>query len=249
MVKHEKESGAEFVLKASGIYRRLGTGAAQREVLRNVELTLKKGEFVALCGPSGSGKSTLLYILGGLDRPDAGAVEIAGKTLAAADDDGLAKLRNQLIGFVYQFHFLLPEFTALENVLMPLWARGKRLSPEDKDWARELLAWVGLADKTRRLPRELSGGEQQRVAIARALVGRPALLLADEPTGNLDSANAKKVYELFRKLNQGLQQTILVVTHDEHWARACDRVIYLLDGQIVGDGKKDEQVVTWGELT
>lgn len=245
MGKYEDRNDAECVLRARGICRQLGTGAARREVLRGIDLTLKKGEFVALCGPSGSGKSTLLYILGGLDRPDAGVVEIAGKTLAAADDDGLAKLRNRLIGFVYQFHFLLPEFSALENVLMPLWARGKRLCREDKDWARELLARVGLADKTHRLPRELSGGEQQRVAIARALVTRPALLLADEPTGNLDSANAKKVYELFRKVNQDLRQTILVVTHDEQWAKASDRVIYLLDGQIVGDGKKEGQI--WGE--
>lgn len=229
-----------FALKAHGISRRLGTGAAQREVLRGIELSLKRGEFVALCGPSGSGKSTLLYILGGLDRPDAGTVEVAGKALAAADEDGLARLRNQLIGFVYQFHFLLPEFTALENVLMPLWARGKHLLPKEKDWARELLARVGLADKSHRLPRELSGGEQQRVAIARALVARPALLLADEPTGNLDSANAKKVFELFRQLNRDLQQTILVVTHDEHWAEASDRVIYLLDGQIVGDWKAED---------
>lgn len=225
-------------LEAHGLVRRLGVGAAAREVLRGVSLVLERGEFAALTGPSGSGKSTLLYILGGLDRPDAGEVKVAGVSLAGVDDDELARLRNRLIGFVYQFHFLLPEFSALDNVLMPLWARGEGRSKQERQWALELLSRVGLSDKAHKLPRELSGGEQQRVAIARALVSQPQVVLADEPTGNLDSRNAAVVYDLFRTLNEELGQTILVVTHDPRWAAASDRVLRLLDGQIVGDERR-----------
>jgi len=229
------------VLTARGLVRRLGIGAASREVLRGVDMTIEPGEFVALVGPSGSGKSTLLYLLGGLDHPDAGSVEIAGEDLARVNDDALARLRNRLIGFVYQFHFLLPEFSALENVLMPLWARGGGRSREDRAWGTGLLDRVGIADKAGKLPRELSGGEQQRVAVARALVNRPRLLLADEPTGNLDSANATAVYELFRELKLGFGQTILVVTHDSEWAARSDRVLRLLDGRLVGDERRREE--------
>jgi lipoprotein-releasing system ATP-binding protein len=228
------------VLVAQGLVRRLGQGAATREVLRGIDLQIHHGEFVALVGPSGSGKSTLLYLLGGLDRPDAGRVEIAGRDLAGVGDDALARLRNQLIGFVYQFHFLLPEFSSLENVLMPLWARGAGRSRADRGWARELLERVGLAELADKLPRELSGGEQQRVAVARAMVNRPRLLLADEPTGNLDSTNARTVYELFRELNRDFGQTILVVTHDPEWAARSDRVLHLLDGLLVGDDRREE---------
>jgi lipoprotein-releasing system ATP-binding protein len=228
------------VLVAQGLVRRLGQGAATREVLRGIDLQIHHGEFVALVGPSGSGKSTLLYLLGGLDRPDAGRVEIAGRDLAGVGDDALARLRNQLIGFVYQFHFLLPEFSSLENVLMPLWARGAGRSRADRAWARELLERVGLAELADKLPRELSGGEQQRVAVARAMVNRPRLLLADEPTGNLDSTNARTVYELFRELNRDFGQTILVVTHDPEWAARSDRVLHLLDGLLVGDDRREE---------
>jgi lipoprotein-releasing system ATP-binding protein len=192
------------VLVARALVRRLGQGAAAREVLRGVDLTIEAGEFVALVGPSGSGKSTLLYLLGGLDHPDEGSVEIAGEQLAGVGDDALARLRNRLIGFVYQFHFLLPEFSAVENVLMPLWARGGGRSRRDRAWGAELLARVGLGDQLGKLPNELSGGEQQRVAVARALVNRPCLLLADEPTGNLDSGNARVIYDLFRELNRTL---------------------------------------------
>jgi lipoprotein-releasing system ATP-binding protein len=226
-------SGA--VLEARGLVRRLGQGAAAREVLRGIDLEIGEGEFAALVGPSGSGKSTLLYLLGGLDHPDAGVVRIAGTDLSTVDSDELARLRNRLIGFVYQFHFLLPEFTALENVLMPLWARGGGSSREDRAWGGELLRRVGLVTHAGKLPRELSGGEQQRVAVARALVNRPRLLLADEPTGNLDSANARAVYDLFRELNAAFAQTILVVTHDPEWAERSDRVLRLLDGRLVAD--------------
>jgi len=229
------------VLVARGLTRRLGVGAGAREVLHGVDITIEAGEFVALVGPSGSGKSTLLYLLGGLDHPDAGSVEIAGEDLARVDDDTLAKLRNRLIGFVYQFHFLLPEFSALENVLMPLWARGGGRSREDRALGLELLGRVGIAEKAGKLPRELSGGEQQRVAVARSLVNRPKLLLADEPTGNLDSANANAVYELFRELNRDLGQTILVVTHDTDWAARSDRILRLLDGRVVGDERRREE--------
>jgi len=229
------------VLEARGVSRRLGHGAAAREVLCGVDLTFVPGEFAALVGPSGSGKSTLLYLLGGLDRPDRGEVLVAGIPLAAVRDDDLARLRNRLIGFVYQFHFLLPEFSARDNVLMPLWARGGGRSREDRAWGDALLGRVGLADKAAKLPRELSGGEQQRVAVARALVNRPRVLLADEPTGNLDSANARVVYELFRQLNRELGQTILVVTHDDEWAARSDRVLRLLDGRIVADERRDPE--------
>jgi lipoprotein-releasing system ATP-binding protein len=233
-------SGDRKVLVAQGLVRRLGQGAAAREVLRGVTLAIGEGEFTALVGPSGSGKSTLLYLLGGLDHPDAGSVEIAGNPLAGIGGDALAKLRNRLVGFVYQFHFLLPEFSALENVLMPLWARGGGRSRVDRAWGGELLDRVGLASAARKLPRELSGGEQQRVAVARAVVNRPRLLLADEPTGNLDSVNARTVYELFRELNRDMRQTILVVTHDAGWAARSDRVLHLLDGVLVGDERKGE---------
>jgi len=226
------------VLEARGLIRRLGQGAAAREVLRGIDMEIGEGEFAALVGPSGSGKSTLLYLLGGLDRPDAGAVAVAGRPLAEVGDDALARLRNRLIGFVYQFHFLLPEFSALENVLMPLWARGAGDSRADREWGRELLRRVGLIEHEGKLPRELSGGEQQRVAVARALVNRPRLLLADEPTGNLDSANAHVVYELFRELNREFGQTILVVTHDPEWAARSDRVLRLLDGRLVADERQ-----------
>lgn len=251
MAKREVEAPAAATarvpaVKAVGIVRRLGTGAAAREVLRGVSLTLDDGEFAALTGPSGSGKSTLLYILGGLDRPDAGSIEVAGIPLAGLGDDELARLRNRYIGFVYQFHFLLPEFSALDNVLMPLWARGEGHSKADKAWAGELLAKVGLYEKRNKLPRELSGGEQQRVAVARALVSRPKILLADEPTGNLDSANAKAVYDLFRQLHDELHQAILVVTHDPQWAAASDRVLDLLDGVIVRDEQRQRRSSTYG---
>jgi lipoprotein-releasing system ATP-binding protein len=208
--------------------------------LRGISLEIGEGEFSALVGPSGSGKSTLLYLLGGLDHPDAGSVQIAGEDLARVGDEALARLRNRLIGFVYQFHFLLPEFSALENVLMPLWARGGGRSRTDRAWGGELLQRVGLGDKADKLPRELSGGEQQRVAVARSLANRPRLLLADEPTGNLDSTNARAVYDLFRELNRNFGQTILVVTHDPEWAARSDRVLRLLDGLVVGDERRRE---------
>ncbi len=227
------------MLRARGVGRWLGSGPGRRQVLRGIDLEVEEGEFAALVGPSGSGKSTLLYLLGGLDTPDEGQVEIDGVGLGGVDQDRLARLRNRLVGFVYQFHFLLPEFSALDNVLMPLWARGEGRSRADRAWGAELLAAVGLADKARALPRELSGGEQQRVAVARALVNRPRVLLADEPTGNLDSENARAVYALFRELNRTRGQTILVVTHDREWAARSDRVLRLLDGRLVGDERKE----------
>jgi ABC-type lipoprotein export system ATPase subunit len=223
------------VLVARGLVRRLGQGASAREVLRGIDLEICDGEFAALVGPSGSGKSTLLYLLGGLDHPDVGSVEIDGENLAEVDDDALARLRNRLIGFVYQFHFLLPEFSALENVLMPLWARGGGRSRPDRDWGAELLRRVGLAEHAAKLPHELSGGEQQRVAVARALVNAPRLLLADEPTGNLDSHTGGEIMELIQRAHAEGHLTVLMVTHDPGIAAHAQEVIRMRDGQIQRD--------------
>jgi lipoprotein-releasing system ATP-binding protein len=223
-------SGERPVLVAQGLVRRLGQGAAAREVLRGIDLEIHEGEFAALVGPSGSGKSTLLYLLGGLDHPDAGNVEIEGENLARVDDDALARLRNRLIGFVYQFHFLLPEFSALENVLMPLWARGGGRSRTDRAWATELLGRVGLAEAAGKLPREMSGGEQQRVAVARALVNEPTIVLADEPSGNLDDRNSESLHALVRELSSSKGQTFIIVTHKKELLGKADRGFVLAGG-------------------
>jgi lipoprotein-releasing system ATP-binding protein len=220
------------VLTARGLVRRLGAGAAAREVLRGVDITIAAGEFVALVGPSGSGKSTLLYLLGGLDHPDAGSVEIAGEDLATVNEDALAKLRNRLIGFVYQFHFLLPEFSALENVSMPLLI-GRRPAAEARRRAHELLAEVGLAERAHHRPGALSGGEQQRVAVARALAASPRAVLADEPTGDLDRATGQRLHETLRSLVRARGLTVVVVTHNEELARGCDRVLKLEGGHLL----------------
>jgi lipoprotein-releasing system ATP-binding protein len=205
------------------------------EVLHGIELTLARGEFAALIGPSGSGKSTLLNILGLLERPSDGAHEISGQSVRALDDDGLTAMRRRTLGFVFQFHHLLPSFSALENVTLPALARDGHVSMAVRERAKSLLEGVGLAAAMQRKPPELSGGMQQRVAIARALVLQPALVLADEPTGNLDTASSDEVFALLRRIHEQDGTSFLVVTHDPRLAARCDRVIELVDGRIARD--------------
>ena len=205
------------------------------EVLHGIDLALARGEFSALIGPSGSGKSTLLNILGLLERPSDGDFELAGQSVRTLDDDGLTAMRRRTLGFVFQFHHLLPAFTALENVTLPALARDGHVSAAVRERARALLDGVGLAAAMQRRPAELSGGMQQRVAIARALALEPALVLADEPTGNLDTASSDEVFALLRRIHVQAGTSFLVVTHDPRLAARCDRIIELRDGTIVSD--------------
>ncbi|NTW64015.1 MAG: ABC transporter ATP-binding protein [Chlorobiaceae bacterium] len=207
----------------------------RQTIIPDLSLEIEAGEFVAVTGPSGSGKSTLLYMMGGLDKPTSGKVWLDGEELTEKDESEMNRIRNEKIGFIYQFHFLLPEFTAMENVSMPMMINGRFNKKEIRDRARMLLDTVGLENKYTNKPSQLSGGQQQRVAIARALANEPKVLLGDEPTGNLDSKSAKNVYELFDKLNQEKNQTIVVVTHDEDFANRAGRRIHLVDGMIESD--------------
>lgn len=202
------------------------------EILKGIDLSIAGGEVVTIVGASGSGKSTLLHILGGLDRPSSGAVFWEEKDLSRLDDDALALTRGHHVGFVFQFHHLLPEFSALENVLIPQMIQGKS-GREINERAEELLRSVGLADRMQHHPSELSGGEQQRVAVARALANRPRVIFADEPTGNLDSASSSQLQELFGMLNETEKQTFVIVTHNEEFARHSDRVFRMQDGKLL----------------
>jgi lipoprotein-releasing system ATP-binding protein len=221
------------ILETRALTRTLGAGDAATRILNGIDLTIARGQFVALTGASGSGKSTLLYLLGCLDRPTEGEVLLDGQATSKLDDDERARLRNEKLGFVFQFHFLLPEFTAEENVMIPLLQAG-RAADAARARATEVLGRLGLAEKARRRPSQLSGGEQQRVSIARALANRPEVVLADEPTGNLDSKNAENVFQVFAELAAtGL--TIVMVTHDVGLAERTGRRVEMKDGRIISD--------------
>ena len=209
------------------------------EVLKGIDLHIDKGEVVSIVGPSGAGKTTLLQIIGTLDRPDAGSVIIDGIDVGQLSKKKLADFRNQHIGFVFQFHQLLPEFTAIENIMIPAYIAGVS-HREAKKRAQELLDFMGLTDRASHKPNELSGGEKQRVAVARALVNRPAVILADEPSGSLDSKNKEELHQLFFDLRDKFGQTFVIVTHDEQLASITDRTIHMRDGQLEELGNLDK---------
>jgi lipoprotein-releasing system ATP-binding protein len=222
---------AEPILAVEGVVREYGERVSVR-ALAGVDLALERGEFAALIGPSGSGKSTLLNIVGLLDRPTTGRVVLDGVDTTALDESALTLLRARALGFVFQFHHLLGAFTALENVMLPEWADAGFPTPQMRERADRMLTAVGLGDRTRFKTSELSGGQRQRVAVARALVRHPALGLADEPTGNLDTESSADVFALMRRFNRELGTTFLIVTHDTRIAEGCDRIIELVDGRI-----------------
>ncbi len=211
------------------------------EALCGIDLEVRSGEFVAITGPSGSGKSTLLYLLGALDRPSSGDIHLLGDTTGQMRDIDLASIRSRVVGFVFQFHFLMMELSAIENVMVPALVAGKSPSEVTRR-ARELLERVGLADRVDHRPAQLSGGEQQRVAIARALINQPALLLGDEPTGNLDTATGEAIYQLLREHNREHGQTIVVVTHNPVLAQHADRVVNVVDGRIATGSDLAEEI-------
>ncbi len=223
------------ILKLVSVRRELELSRDIRQtILPGISIEIREGEFISITGHSGSGKSTLLYIMGGLDKPTFGEVWLEGVNITDKTEKEMSVIRNRKIGFIYQFHFLLPEFTAVENVGMPMMI-GNRPKSEIRKRAEMLLDRVGLSDRYDYRPSQLSGGQQQRVAVARALANNPKIVLGDEPTGNLDTKSGKQVYELFEEMNEEFNQTIIFVTHDEDFARRAKRRIHLVDGKIASD--------------
>ncbi len=218
------------MIKASGIHKSFG----DLHVLKGVDISVAEGEIVSIVGKSGAGKSTLLHILGTLDQADKGSIELDGTKIATLGIRELSDFRNKKIGFIFQFHHLLPEFTALENVCMPAFIRGDSES-EARKRAAELLGYLGLEERLQHKPTQLSGGEQQRVAVARALMNQPSVILADEPSGNLDSASSQELHQLIFKLRQDFKQTFLIVTHNKELAEMSDRTIVMSDGMVIRD--------------
>jgi putative lipoprotein releasing system, ATP-binding protein len=211
------------------------------QVLKGIDLRIEKGEIVSIVGPSGAGKTTLLQILGTLDKPDSGSVVVDGIETSTLSTNKLSEFRNTHLGFVFQFHQLLPEFTAIENIMIPAYIAGMK-PKEARNRAEELLEFMGLSDRATHKPNELSGGEKQRVAVARALMNNPAVILADEPSGSLDSKNKEELHKLFFELRDKFGQTFVIVTHDETLATLTDRTIHLKDGRIVGEGSEASAV-------
>ncbi len=228
-------NGCGFViLEASNINKSYFHSDNALHVLKRIDLKIEEGEIVSIAGPSGAGKSTLLHVLGGLDRPDRGVVHLDGEDIYSLKDAARAKIRNSKIGFVFQFYHLLPEFTALENVILPAMIRllpGRKKLLEDQ--GLDLLEKVGLKERVRHKPYQLSGGEQQRVAIARALINKPRIIFCDEPTGNLDSESGEEIIHLLMDLNKKNKQTLVIVTHDEHVAARSHRMIHIKDGELI----------------
>ncbi len=219
-------------IRVQDVWKSFPRDGERVEVLKGVSLRFAPGELAAIVGPSGVGKSTLLHLLGALERPTRGEIRYGEVALSGLSDSALAEFRNRQVGFVFQFHHLLPEFTGLENVMLPLLIR-RFPAAEAKERAQSLLRQVGLGERLRHRPGELSGGEQQRVALARALIGEPAVLLADEPTGNLDSKTGEEVFELLRQINRERRVTSIIVTHNETLAGRADRLLRMLDGRMV----------------
>ncbi|MGL5056007.1 MAG: ABC transporter ATP-binding protein [Fusobacteriaceae bacterium] len=224
----------DIVLELSQVKKSYGTKVIT-PVLKGIDLKFYRGEFVAIVGESGSGKSTLLNMIGGLDKPTSGKIYFKGIDISNKDMNSMAKFRNSSIGFIFQFHYLLPEFSVLENVLIPTWIESGYDNYDKKQEALDILEYVGLKDYVNRRSSDLSGGQQQRVAIARALINRSDIILADEPTGNLDSESSKQIYKLLREINEKYKTTFIIVTHDSRISSMCDRVIEIMDGKIIKD--------------
>jgi lipoprotein-releasing system ATP-binding protein len=225
--------GGDVVLRCSGLHRYLGRDEGRVHVLKGVSFEARRGQVEAIVGPSGCGKSTLLYLLGLLDQPDGGEIAIAGQVMSNTDDAARTAARGRHIGFVFQFHFLMLEFTALDNVMMPMRKLGRLAEPQMQERAHGLLASVGLGEKTHRLGTQLSGGEQQRVAVARALANQPTIILADEPTGNLDARNSTIVFDLLTRLAKENGQAVVLVTHNPEIAARCDATRPMRDGVFI----------------